>query len=108
VATVVIPHWSYPALYICEQLGCDKGQEQMSFYPAREMSNQRLESETNFFTHECQCQAESFSGAGFRWYAAKLCERFASYARRDDLQNITNNLLIAVFSKKVIIVRPEK
>jgi hypothetical protein len=31
-----------------------------------------------------------------------------SYARRDDLQNITNNLLIAVFSKKVIIVRPEK
>src|SRR5580700_6938409 len=42
-----------------------------------EMPNERLKSETDFFTHECQCQAESVSGAGFRWYAAKLCVRFA-------------------------------
>jgi hypothetical protein len=34
-------HWSYPALYICEQLGCDKGQEGMSFYPALQQNHLR-------------------------------------------------------------------
>jgi hypothetical protein len=44
---------------------------------SRRRQNQRLESDTDFFTHACECQAESFSEAGFQWCSAKLCERFA-------------------------------
>jgi hypothetical protein len=43
----------------------------------RKMSKARAPKRTNFFTDECECQAESFPGAGFQWYTAKLCVRVA-------------------------------
>jgi hypothetical protein len=73
-----------------------------------EMSNQRLKSETDFFTHECQCQAESVSGAGFRWLRCKTLRTICKVMRDATIYKTLQIIFDLRAFEPVIIARPEK